>query len=135
MKNAMIGFVFGVLIASVGWFVYVQLIHAKNQVEMCGFFAGEAAFAEKLMAEAQSPSQETRLHTQQVAGRMVSSWIHQVDDTDQKYPFTHVKENCSSQYSEALALLDKWKKESSSNTNQTFDAMPNTALEPTPTAP
>jgi hypothetical protein len=111
MKNAIISFVSGVLIASAAWFGYVWYLQAKQAVEICGFFAGEAKFAEKLMAQAQSPSEETRLKTQRAAAMMIRGWVLHVDGTNQKYPFTKMKEISEPHYSDAVALVNKWEPE------------------------
>jgi hypothetical protein len=111
MKNGIISFVSGILIASAAWFGYVWHLQAKHAVETCGFFAGEAKFAERLMAQAQSPSEETRLNTQRTAAMMIRGWVYYVDETDRKYPFTKIKGLSEPYYSDAVALVKKWEPE------------------------
>jgi len=115
MKKTVIGFVAGAVVASVGWYAYTCFLQSKQDLELCGFFAGEAAFAEQLMAQAQNPSEQTRLKTQRTAAHMVESWIRFVDETDRKYPITKARERCGDQYSNAVALVKEWKQAVSNN--------------------
>ncbi|MBA4149450.1 MAG: hypothetical protein H0X66_15160 [Verrucomicrobia bacterium] len=112
MKKAVIGFLCGVLVASAGWYAYTWYLQSVHAVEYCGFLAGQAEFSEKLLAQADSPSEETRHRTQRTAVRMIEGWLFFVDDTDRKYPFTRVRERCASQYAHAAALVEEWKRQS-----------------------
>ena len=115
MKKIIAAFFVGVVLSSGAWYAYVWWQASCQALEFCGLMMGEAEFAEKLLAQAQDPSSETRRKTERTAVALIKTWMAIVDSTQRKYPLTEAKARCAAEYAKAEALINQWQTTGSNN--------------------